>query len=425
MLSSGRSAGGPDASAGLTAGWTAGQVRGLVGLLAVLQVLQGVFDRVPTGNVQFTESYYLVTYHHGFVRRGLLGEGLRLVFGVPTRGEVDVTADIIVALAVAAVLVTAELLIRKGTASSYAMAVLVVATPFTIDFVIIDRRPDLLALVALVALGIVLLEVSRSLLAWLAVFGLGFAALVLVHEDVILVQVPWSLVLVTVATLGRDGVAAGGTRPGLARTLAARLGVLVGPPLVATAALLAYGLPSTGRVGALESDVGRYHFAGNTVFTYLPDSIGTAVSQVAAIPDSAKATTLVLGLVLFALQGAWSARWVRPRLWATFARRGNRALGTGLAALIVATTALLFATGFDWVRWFADCGASWLVVLAFAVLLDGSVRAHGDPPVPTPERTGGVHLSRWLPALAVYLAVIPPLDVLFVTGQLRHFLLGV
>jgi hypothetical protein len=421
MLSSRRSAGGPDASAG----WTAPEVRGFVGVLVVLQVLQGLFDRLPAGNVQFTESYYLVTYHHGFVRRGLLGEGLRLAFGVPTRGEVDGTADVVVALAIVAVLVTAELLIRQGTPGSYAMAVLVVATPFTIDFVIVDRRPDLLALVALVALGIVLLKVSRSLMAWLAMFGLGFAALVLVHEDVILVQVPWSLVLVTVATLGRDGVAAGGARPGLARTLATRLGVLVGPPLIATAALLAYGLPSTSRVGALESDVARYHFVGNTVFTYLPDSIGTAVSQVSAIPNSAKAITLVLGLVLFALQVAWSIWWVRPRLWTTFARRGNRALGTGLAALIVATTALLFATGFDWVRWFADCGASWLIVLAFAVLFDGSVSAHGDPPLPTPERTGGVHLSPWLPALAVYLAVVPPLDVLFVTGQLRHFLLGV
>jgi hypothetical protein len=317
------------------------------------------------------------------------------------------------------VLVLAELLIRRGTASSYAMAILVVATPFTIDFLVVDRRPDLLGVALLVALGIVFVTTARALLAWSAVFGLGFAALVLVHEDVVLVQVPWALVLVTVATLGGDGAAAK-TR----RTLAARLGVLAAPPVIATVALLAYGMPSAGKVGALESDVASYHFVGNTVFTYLANSIGTAADQVGAIPDSAKTTTLMLGLILVALQVAWIARWVRPRLWSTFTRRGHRALGTGLAVVVVATTGLLFATGFDWVRWFAECGASWLIVQAFTVLLDRpgqgeqeSATSSGPP--------GRVRLSHWLPALAVYLAVIPPLDVLFVTSQLRHFLLGV
>ena len=428
MLSRSRSDGGPAAPTG----WSIGEVRGFVGLLVVFQVLQGVFDRVPAGNVQFTDSYYLITYHHGFVRRGLLGQLLRLIFGAPTRAEVDVTADIVVALAIGAVLLTAELLIRRGTAGSLAMAILMVASPFTIDFAIVDRRPDLLATVVLVALGIVLVKVSRALLAWLVVFGLGFAAMVLVHEDVILVQVPWALVLVTVATLGRDREPDGDPRTGLARTLASRLGVLVVPPLMATAALLAYGLPSSGRVRALESDVARYHFVGNTVFTYLPDSIATAVRQVGAIPGTAKAVTLVLGLVLVALQAAGIAWWVRPRLWSTFTRRGHLALGAGLSVLVLGTTALLFATGFDWVRWFADCGTSWLIVQAFTVLLDESTEAdsraadtRSGPAVGRSEAAGRVHLSPWLPALAVYLAVIPPLDVLFVTSQLRHFLLGI
>ena len=70
MLSRRRSDGEQD----VPAGWSTGEVRGFVALLVVLQVLQGVFDRVPKGNVQFTETYYLVTYHHGFIRRGLLGD---------------------------------------------------------------------------------------------------------------------------------------------------------------------------------------------------------------------------------------------------------------------------------------------------------------------------------------------------------------
>ena len=106
-----------------------------------------------------------------------------------------------------------------------------------------------------------------------------------------------------------------------------------------------------------------------------------------------------------------------------------------LAATVIVTTAILFATGFDWVRWFADCGAAWLVVQAFVPLLAGESghvgdlapslrtgRSAGHPDAPTEGRAPRIQLSRWLPALAVYLAAVPPLDDLFITGQLRHFL---
>ena len=90
-----------------------------------------------------------------------------------------------------AVLVTCELLVRRRTGSSFAMAILLAASPFAIDFFIVDRRPDLLGIVLLVALGIALVRVrGAALLPWLVAFGVAFAALVLVHEDVILIQVP-------------------------------------------------------------------------------------------------------------------------------------------------------------------------------------------------------------------------------------------
>ena len=52
-------------------GWSTGGVRLFVLVLAAFQVAQGVADAIPFGNVRFTESYYLVTYNHGFVRRGI------------------------------------------------------------------------------------------------------------------------------------------------------------------------------------------------------------------------------------------------------------------------------------------------------------------------------------------------------------------
>jgi hypothetical protein len=396
-------------------GWSPAGVRVFVWVLAAFQVAQGLADAIPLGNVRFTESYYLVTYNHGFVRRGLLGEVLRLLFGTPTRAEVDVTADLVVALAVGAVLVTCELLIRRRTTSSFAMAILLVASPFAIDFFIVDRRPDLIGVVLLVALGVALVRLEEAGLPWLLGFGIAFAALVLVHEDVILIQVPWAMVLVAVATL-RRGRTADGHGAATTRVLAERLGALVAPSVVAIIAVLAYGLPSGQKVARLEQDVSSFHLSGNTVFTYLPESIHAAVRLVGAIPTDGKVRTLALGLVLVALQLGWVIAWVRPHLGRAFAESGHRALGVGLGALVAAATVVLFGTGFDWVRWFADCGTSWLVVQAFVTLLAAPEHALSAPPA-------RVHLSHWLPALAVYLALVPPLDVLYVTSELTHFLL--
>ena len=48
-------------------------------------------------------------------------------------------------------------------------------------------------------LGLTLLGSAGALMAWLVAIGIGFAALVLVHEDVILIEVPWALVLVPIS----------------------------------------------------------------------------------------------------------------------------------------------------------------------------------------------------------------------------------
>ncbi len=406
-----------------SSGWTPGGVRLFAGLLVAFQLIQGLSDPIPLGNVRFTESYYLVTYGQGFIRRGLLGEGLHLVFGLPSRTDLDVTADLIVALAVGTVVVLIELLIRRGTAGSWAMAILLAASPFMIDFFVVDRRPDLVALVLLAVLGLVLARAGRCQLGALAAVGLAFGAMVLVHEDVILIEVPWAMVLVATATADSDHVGPRAGRP-FHRSIGWRLGAVAGPALLATVAVLAYGLPSSGQVGLLQAGIAKLHFTGNTVFTYLPDSIHTSIGRVGAIPASAKAWTILLGLVLVGLQLAWSHWWVTPRLGTSLAHGRTRVIGIALAAVIVMATVVLFTTGFDWLRWFADCGAAWLIVQACALLLpgraarSGSLDAHGPGVVP-PDR---IRLSLWLPALAMYLAAVPPLDDLFITHQFRHFL---
>ena len=420
---------------GAAARWTPRGVRLFAALLVAFQVIQGLSDPILPGNRRFTESYYLVTYGHGFIRRGLLGEGLHLMFGLPTRSEVDVAADVVVALSVGAVVLVIELLIRRGTSSSCATALLLAASPFTIDFFIVDRRPDLLALVLLVTLGLVLSRGGRA--TWLGIMavGIGFGAMVLVHEDVILIEVPWAMVLVATATLVRGGGDREKGHRGRRTEVNVLLGFLVVPPLAATAAVLAWGLPSSRQVAELQADLFSLHLEGNTVFTYLPDSLGASVRLVGSIPNSAKIWTLLLGIVLVTLQLLWVRSWTRPHLAQVFVASGHRRLGAVLGATIVVATAILFATGFDWVRWFADCGAAWLVVQAFVPLLAGEPGHVGDlapvdpdgssaeqPDAPTEGPAAHIRLSRWLPALAVYLVAVPPLDDLYITGQLRHFL---
>jgi hypothetical protein len=416
------------------AGWSTGGVRILAAVLAAFQVMQGIYDPVLIGNVRFTESYYLVTYNHGFVRRGLLGEGLRLLMGVPSRSEVDVVADIVAALGVVAVLVLIEVLVRWGSAASCSMAIILAASPFTIDYLIVDRRPDLLGLVALVGLGFIVTRGTPALMPWLTVIGLVLAGLVLIHEDLVLIQIPWAIVLVTAATLRDDGVLVGRNGPGVARALAARLSLLLFPPAVATLMLLAYGLPGTKKVSELEADVSSFHLEGNSVFTYLPDSIRASVRLVDSIPEAAKTQTLFLASVLILLQLISILRCGGPRFWTPFLRHGNRGLGICLGVTVAVATVVLFATGFDWLRWLANCGSAWLIVQSFSVLLlepaDDRVDVVRAGSPDDGERAvdqagpnaGRIHLPRWLPAVAVYLAAIPPLDTLTAIGRLRHFL---
>ncbi|MGO8869930.1 MAG: hypothetical protein ACLQPH_00745 [Acidimicrobiales bacterium] len=414
---------GPAETGAARSGWTPGGVRLFAALLITLQLVKGLSMGSGVANSPFTQSYFLITYHHGFVRRGLLGEVLRLAVGVPTRTEVDLVADVLSWACVIVLVALVEVLVRRRTPGSYAMALLVAASPFTIDHLLVDHRPDLFAIVVLAGLGAVLVRATRFVVPWIFGIGLAFTAMVLVHEDVLLIQIPWAIALVVLATLGRDGVLFGANGPGPGPELARRLGALLVAPVLATAVVLAYGLPSTHTVAELRADVAAFHLGPGTMFTYLPDSLGASVRLVASIPLGTKAHTLLLGGVLLLLQVGWVAAWVRPGIYAPFARRGNRGLGACVAGVILIATGALFATGVDWLRWFADCGAAWLVVQAFTVLLlDPRPTARGDAAVTGAPVGDRIRLSHWLPALAVYLAAVPPLAMATTAGLLRHYL---
>ncbi len=407
--------------------WSPGAVRLLAFGLVAFQVVQGTYAARANANDPFVESYYLITYRHGFVRHGLMGEVLRLV-GAPTSASTGKIASFVVAaVMVVALLVAIELLIRRRSASSAAMAVLLAASPFCIDFALVDRRPDLVAIALLVVLGLVVTRVRSHQVAWLAAVGVGFGAMVLVHEDVVLIELPWAVVLVAVATLGRTGRMFGRPSDGsenqadrrVAAQLMARLAALGVAPLLAALAVLLSGVPSPGQVARLRADVVGFSYKNQTEFGYLRQTLSQSFHLVGSMPRFVQRDTMAVGLVLVALQVIWVVRWVVPGLWEPFARAGNRAVGALVAAIVSGATVLLFATGFDWLRWFCDCGASWLVVQAFAVLV--LAPAPGDGRGGQRADRQRIPLPAWLPAAAVYLAAMPPLAAVATGGPFHPF----
>ncbi len=415
-------------------GWPLNGVRLFAAVLVLFQLIQGLADSSRIANSSFTQSYYLITYNHGFVRRGLIGEVFRLIVGVPTVSEVDGTADLVAILAIGAVLILIEVLIRRGSPESCSMAILLAASPFILDYIVVDRRPDLLAIPVLVALGFVLMVKTRGLIVWLGGMGLVFGVLALVHEDVLMIELPWAIVLVTVATLGRAGDVAGRGGASLVKILVERLAALVVPSAIAAVALVTYGLPSAGKVAKLRADVSSFPLHGGTMFVYLPDTLSKSIHRVETLPRSDILHTIALCLLLFIPQVVWVVFWGRTRLTAIFTRQGHRAIGVALCVVVVIPMFVLFATGVDWLRWLCGCGTSWLIVQSFAILLlapahragegqDHPVGAADSQHVKVAESPVRVVLSLWMPALAVYLAAIPPIDVALTSGLLRHFFL--
>ncbi|QGF23868.1 hypothetical protein [Raineyella fluvialis] len=157
---------------------------GLLGVVVAYQVLAQMRFRPDEMQV----SYWLVTYDYGFVRRGLGGEIIQLLSGradrVPTWLTYLAPWSAALLPAIALYLVIAAL-VRHGTRSSVALAMLLACSPWTFDALIAYGRPDQFGLVWLITVGAVLLPTRGrppALVAVLTVLGLAGGVLTLVHE---------------------------------------------------------------------------------------------------------------------------------------------------------------------------------------------------------------------------------------------------
>jgi hypothetical protein len=331
-----------------------------------------VFQRFAKTGYELSEygrSLWYVSYQEGFVRRGLAGEAVHSLLGhVPSLGAVDLTQNVVALVMLGAMTWFVVLLCRLRTVAGYAAAALIVVAPCCFDMVGGQRRPDLFGYATLVAVGAwaATRRPHSTTLGLVAGALLGISAFV--SEASPLVLGPW-LVLVVLA------VARVQSRSVVERQIA--LTCTIVPSLVAFVALTLSGRASPETVVALESSAPPQARGHGSVFAYLTDTVGSSFERVVHGPGNPILSVLV-GLAFGSLL-LYCARGCRPYALAWF--RWTLPTRAARTAWLLATTAaasVLFALGFDWLRWIASIGFAALFAGGALVLLDG--RSGVGPP---------------------------------------------
>jgi hypothetical protein len=224
----------------------------------------------------------------------------------------------------------------------------------------------------------------------------------LASEAAPLIVAPWLVLVVVAVARARGGPTA---RIGLPVALC------VAPSALVLAALTVHGPPSASQVFDLQLGAPNIIDGHGSVFEYLGDTFGTSFQRV--LERSHPELSVLVGLTLVAVL-LLVFRSALPYVGSL----GRWLLRTNAErALWLATTAgltvLLFALGFDWLRWITVIAFAALLALAGVVAIDGRAR----PAPPGRERwhrplPGHVEVSGRgvvAAAAATYLLVLPPL----------------
>jgi hypothetical protein len=378
-----------------------------VRLALALGVAVQVLQRLVFTGTQLSEygrSLWYVSYEHGFVRRGLAGQVLRMVLGhSPSLRAVDAVQNALATVMLVACVALVVLLCRRRTVVAYGAAMLLVAAPFVFDSVGGQRRPDLVGFLLIAGVGIWVGCGPLRPIALAALAGGGLAITTLVSEVSPLIAGPW-LVLTLVAVARSTGC----TR----RTTAAVMALAALPSVAAIGALGAFGQVSPTTVAALEHEAPDIIRGHGSVFVYLGDTFGGSVARVVEGPTRV-ALSIVVGALLVALV-AWCGRAALPYARATFAWiLPSPGLRRAWWAGTFGAAALLFALGLDSLRWISSVGFAALLAVAAIVLLTG--RSPERPPGSREwhRPVGSYPTVSWGSLLtvivAVYLLLLPPL----------------
>lgn len=409
----------PCSSSGLRVGSGAGALvdrrwtYGAAGLLA-FQVVQALLA-AGKPDVYF-DSYWFGSYSHGLVRRGLGGEAVKLLTGGALDRGVTQTLQWTITGFLAALLVFLILrAVRSPRVEIRVLGLVAAGSPFTVEFVMTQRRPDQIGAIVFVVLACYLgWWRAKHPLSAAALAGVALSIGVLVHEGTALVIAPWIGVAISlwVARAYESRWRVGAAMGGLAVFLPLAVSLMVG-----------LARPDEGAAMAIQAEALEAGLPNVAGLFHLTDGIQDALNFVhervpMLVKGSVPVLTLVSGLTFLLV----------PRLGI----RSHPRAAAPASAVLAGATVVLFATGFDWVRW-----GCWFGLGLFVTLL---VFADSHPNA-TEDEAGGISwMERNLPNVArqrgrlsplpgvgalVYLVMLAPLPALVPPGEVVNLLFAV
>ncbi len=304
-------------------------------------------------NGDFSRSYWLVTYDHGFFRRGLAGE----IAQATNLGSLSTSVDFWVQATawiptLIVVGIALLLLMRPSSPGHWGVALLLLASPYTVELFWTFRKPDQLGFLALPLVS--WLYSRRRWIGWAAICGLILAGLILIHEGIALTSLPWAFVI-SLSLLSRWE--RGGRALHLALTYA---------PAVVVGILIAIVKPTEAALAGVTSDIDRALGAGSHTLTpFLRDDLFQSVALVRGLGMVNMMLMIVLGFGLALMHAAvW---WIAGLPWPSVLTKPMTAVATAVPLLSLGLQALI---GYDWFRWHGMWGCGLLITLALLLLAE-------------------------------------------------------
>jgi len=312
-------------------------------LIVAMSVLKTM--RKPSS---WAATHLTFNYSHGFIRRGLVGQLVRMV-GDPWIYKYIYLADgcyllFVLVAAVLAYLVRAAIRADDGDFSLRAAVLVFAAAPALVVFVHVIGYLDYHGLLLLLCFVLYARRARRLPLVLAAGLGLG-VTLALIHEVLVVMFAPIAL-FVMLCRIASDAMArrAGGTpRTGRTLLLMAGAGAITALSLVASVAVGTLGSRDAAAIAALQSSMGA------------KVNFGLRGDAFAALVRSANENVMSL------MPGFWRDAWNRQFLI------------TGLVVTFPAVGFLIYY-GVRLIRRFADDGVpAWTRRILIAVLVGASV----------------------------------------------------
>lgn len=323
--------------------------------IVAFQIAQGLaYQRRIT---PYKASYWLVTYEYGFSRRGLAGEVLRWVAGTaPSIVTIELVQYALTATLVALLWVLVRAAWRRNEPSLDLAAIALCCSPFVFDFVVFQRRPDQFGYIAVILTGYMLWKLPERRTPVALVGGVLLGVAVAISDSAFLGCVGWAVLIMLLAP---------GENLRHLRTWV-RVALLSLPAGAVAIASATAGRLDAAHVQSLAATANRYGWSDVVVFPYLSDNLRDSVNRVGDMPRTMMLGSMIVGVVLLALQGWLMTGLNRPAL----RRSAPRAAGTtmAVAACIIGLVGLL-ALGIDWFRWISGFGLMGSVAVTFGLLM--------------------------------------------------------